>query len=44
MIAIEGNIVNMKKRPTFMEKSSMTSWKDLNFDKCKNSNVAITKS
>ncbi len=45
MIAIEGNITNMKKRPTFTEKSSMTSRKDLNFDMCcKNLSAAIAKS
>jgi hypothetical protein len=30
MIAIKGNVTNMKKRPTFTEESSMVSWKDLN--------------
>jgi hypothetical protein len=45
MIALEGNITNMKKRPTFMEESSMASRKDLNFDMCcKNFNTAIAKS
>jgi hypothetical protein len=45
MIAIERNIINMKKRPTFTEESSMASRKDLNFDMhCKNLNVVTTKS
>jgi hypothetical protein len=44
MIAIKGNITNMKKRPTFMKESSMASRKDFNFDmRCKNLNVVIAK-
>jgi hypothetical protein len=45
MIIVEGNVTKIKKRPTFMEKSSMVSQKDLNFDtRCKNPNAAIPKS
>jgi hypothetical protein len=32
MIIAKGDITNMKKRPTFREKGSRASWKDLNFD------------
>ncbi len=39
MITAKGDITNMKKRPTFMKESSMTSRKDLNFaTNCINSN------
>jgi len=45
MVVVEGNITNIKKRPTFMEESSMASWKDLNFDThCRNPNAIIAKS
>jgi hypothetical protein len=45
MILVEGNVTNMKKKPTFMEESCMASRKDLNFDTCcKNPNATIAKS
>jgi hypothetical protein len=44
MITLKGNVTYMKKRPTFMEESSMPSQKDLNFDMhCRNPNAIITK-
>jgi hypothetical protein len=44
MITTKGDVTNMKKRPTFIEKSSMTSWKDLNFDMhCRNPNFSWIK-
>jgi len=30
MIVVEGNVINMTKRPTFTKESSMVSWKNLN--------------